>query len=399
LNRIKKGFVGDDPQWIITRSEFQDAMEEHSTPRRITFKTDYLINILLDQKLVCSGLGNYLTCEILHRMKISPWARVAEVWNTPTVRNNLFDVCKSVVQEAYEKHGARGYQDLFGVAGNFEPEIYNRSTCLSNPDQCIKCEPGPHGRNVFYTKDQLVLVPDSTKRKITDFFQMADKKPKAAEVLGSKAECVDPIQFAMQNTDCRFWTQPFANRSLFESAISVIMSQRVQFSTSSKWRKWLYEKVGTRQLTYRHIEQIYTQDWKQNTCLTDCQLASIRTLCEKERTDTMRLEDLADISGLSTWSVDSIKVMLNHDPNVFLSTDKWIAARLADIYPAYKDEFKGKSTSVIHHTFSKLHTDSQKWTNITRFLWRLKPEGALKVRNGCSLTSCDFLPLNPTCNV
>jgi formamidopyrimidine-DNA glycosylase len=218
LDRIAKGFLGSDSKWIVTKEEFQRALSEQATPKTVRSKTNYLINVLLDQKLVCSGLGNYLLCEIFHKLKISPWARCAEVWSVPRIRDSLFECCKTIVETAYRDHGAQGYQDLFGRAGCFQPEVYDRITCASDASIAVRCNQGPHGRKFYYTDDQVAVqshtVKNSSKRKttITAFFEVELKRqmiidaiqvpPTAASaVLTIQPEDNDPIRKAMKHAD------------------------------------------------------------------------------------------------------------------------------------------------------------------------------------------------------
>jgi len=158
LSSICKGFLGDDVSLIITKNEFQKALHKHAIPKKVKDKTDYLFNVLIDQKLVCSGLGNYLLNEIFHKMGLSPWVRCSQMWNNDLHRNRLFEVCRDTVLEAYQSHGSVGYRDLYGNVGKFEPEVYGRSHCKYDPLIRVRCENGPHGRSCYYTDDNRLAV-------------------------------------------------------------------------------------------------------------------------------------------------------------------------------------------------------------------------------------------------
>ena len=61
--------------------------------------------------------------------------------------------------------------------------------------------------------------------------------------------------------------------------------------------------------------------------------------------------------GISAWSVDAIRVMLNCDSNIFLSSDGWIGARLAEMmYPQHKLVFyKNQKASLAHTNLVCIH--------------------------------------------
>lgn len=129
LNRIKPSFVG---RFILSREDWMNSMRSFS-------KKKLLRSLLMDQKELCSGIGNYLLAEILYWAKLHPETRVGQL--SEQMMSTLYDVCMTVVQGHYNR--------------SLEKVIYRK-----------RVSPGGHaiisetigGRTVYYSPTEQVLL-------------------------------------------------------------------------------------------------------------------------------------------------------------------------------------------------------------------------------------------------
>lgn len=108
-----------------------------------------------------SGIGNYLLAEGLYKAKIDPYASLNEL--SDEQYRSLFQQLKTTAQNSYRANGvtrASGgtYTDIYGEPGKFvfELECYGRDIA-SNFQPVIQDTNGPHGRTIWYTKEQLSM--------------------------------------------------------------------------------------------------------------------------------------------------------------------------------------------------------------------------------------------------
>jgi len=60
-----------------------------------------IIKILMDQTILGSGLGNYLSVEVLHSCKISPYKKLKEFYNDKTLSDRLAEAIKYTVKLSF----------------------------------------------------------------------------------------------------------------------------------------------------------------------------------------------------------------------------------------------------------------------------------------------------------
>jgi len=107
LSQIASAFIG---RFILSKNEWCQRINEIMASRR---KTNLIRDVLLDQRMLCSGIGNYLIAEIMYYAKLHPLItldklQLAELYG-------LYDLCSWVVKGHYD-HSLRKV-------------IYNKSQC------------------------------------------------------------------------------------------------------------------------------------------------------------------------------------------------------------------------------------------------------------------------------
>ena len=122
-----------------------------------TKPTTNVCRFLMDQSKI-SGVGNYILSEGLYRASIDPFCTLADLDKEQEER--LFTELQKVAVESF---GAQGmtrqggqYRTYEGIQGEyaFELQCYGRDYA-ANGEVVYKQLNGPHGRTIWYTKEQL----------------------------------------------------------------------------------------------------------------------------------------------------------------------------------------------------------------------------------------------------
>jgi DNA-formamidopyrimidine glycosylase len=115
-------------------------------------KNKYLVKCLMDQKSICSGVGNYLLSEILYDTKTKVEASCNEV--DP---NLLYNSIKKIKNLALSHLGMsrKDYRTVSGEKGTFSQclKVYDKKT-TDEGEKVIKIK-GKHGRTIYCIKSQI----------------------------------------------------------------------------------------------------------------------------------------------------------------------------------------------------------------------------------------------------
>lgn len=111
----------------------------------------YLAAALMDQRTICSGIGNYLLSEIFYEAKLKPFVRCNELSKDQI--NQFIKASEKVILESYSYGGVSmsDYIHIDGEKGTYE----NRLKVYGNDKKYIdgkkiQCMKGPHNRNIWY---------------------------------------------------------------------------------------------------------------------------------------------------------------------------------------------------------------------------------------------------------
>lgn len=110
----------------------------------------YLVKCLMDQRSICSSIGNYLLSEILHRANIHPESKCSEVDG-----KKLYNSCKEVITESYDAKGVskKDYKDVDGEKGSYYNclRVYEK-TKDEKGRKVVKIK-GKHSRSIYYVPE------------------------------------------------------------------------------------------------------------------------------------------------------------------------------------------------------------------------------------------------------
>jgi uracil-DNA glycosylase len=141
------------------------------------------------KKNLC-GIGNYILAEGLYRAGLDPFASLKEF--TEKQQRSLFRALQSVALESYAAQGMTRqqggvYATVDGSKGEFEMQLqcYGRQICpRGNP--VLKDTAGPHGRTIWYTKDQLFMPLSQRYQSTIDGESIAHKSVHSGNDLQSR---------------------------------------------------------------------------------------------------------------------------------------------------------------------------------------------------------------------
>jgi 3-methyladenine DNA glycosylase/8-oxoguanine DNA glycosylase len=174
--------------------------------------------------------------------------------------------------------------------------------------------------------------------------------------------------------------------SMFHQTISLIISQKISFKKSRSIRSKIFEKIyPDNEFTIENIKLIKGEI--ANFGIEKTQLDTINNILEiykPDINDTKWIEDIKNIKGIGIWTIKCLKIMFDVDNDIFLSEDYWIRSRLSELYN-------------VDYIFSikECNEISKQWignrTIVSKFLWRIKPEGIIALKNKYTLTQEHFL--------
>ncbi len=124
-------FLGEN---VISLQEFSDKIKKNK---------EYFVKAIMDQKSICSGVGNYALSEILHLSKITNFNICCNELKNDEI-GRLYESCKYILNESYKYGGAsfKDYHRLDGSNGNFREKlkVYEKGKKVK----------GKHGRSIYY---------------------------------------------------------------------------------------------------------------------------------------------------------------------------------------------------------------------------------------------------------
>jgi 3-methyladenine DNA glycosylase/8-oxoguanine DNA glycosylase len=192
----------------------------------------------------------------------------------------------------------------------------------------------------------------------------------------------------------KYWDIP--KYSLFHETISLIISQRISFQKGRTIRRNLYQKLSLQineSMTPDKVIILTDIDYQQINMSND-KISIIRNVTNNIsnnlwypnsiETLEMSFQSLQNISGIRPWTLSALKIKLYPQlyPDILLTNDKWISSRLKELRSEYHCVINDSNPRLLYQmTLSE----------ISLFLWRLKPSGTEKLNKGFLLSQEDFL--------
>lgn len=174
-----------------------------------------------------------------------------------------------------------------------------------------------------------------------------------------------------------FWNLP--KKTLFHNLINLVISQKISFAEGRKIRQNLYKKINNYEITKEIIKNLTDIDFKK--CgMDNNKIEVVKKIIEEEN---LTITSISKIKGIGPWTIKSLKI-LNDESGIFLSEDYWIRKRLKELYN------KEKIPSIKEAELLVKDVDCDK-SHISKFLWRIKPQGIEKIKNNINLEKNDFL--------
>ena len=119
----------------------------------------FLVDALMDQKTICSGIGNYLQNEIMYVAKLNPYVMIKEL--TDVQINTVFDISLDIIKDSYKYGGVsiKDYKDINNKKGTYQDHIKIYRKKLDPLGNKIVSIVGPHNRTSWYCEAIQGSVP------------------------------------------------------------------------------------------------------------------------------------------------------------------------------------------------------------------------------------------------
>lgn len=116
-------------------------------------KNRLFANCLMDQKSVCSGIGNYLLSEIFYACGLNPYVKCGEL--SDELVDRFYTKANLVIKESYDKGGVsvRDYRDTSGTKGEYQKELKVYGKKVDPSGNKVVRIIGPHNRSFWYVKE------------------------------------------------------------------------------------------------------------------------------------------------------------------------------------------------------------------------------------------------------
>lgn len=176
-------------------------------------------------------------------------------------------------------------------------------------------------------------------------------------------------------------------KSYFHNIISLITSQEVSFQKGRQIRQKLYEIIKSDEFTKENIKNISDKD------LITIGIKNSRIVCIREISELKihNEETCIKIKGIGPWTIKAASILSStsfdeaENTGIILYEDKWIRKRLSELVGCNKI-LTEKETISFFEANVKGH-----YTLLSYFLWRIKPSGVKKWKNGDILEREDFV--------
>ncbi len=227
--------LGPDILYDCSEASFLELMRKQ-------VQTMNICKLLMNQKKI-AGIGNYILSEALYRSNVDPFASLSEISDDQAKL-----LYAEVVQTAKESYRAQGvtrrdrgsYRDIDGNEGNysFSLQCYGREYCAKGK-KVIRDTDGPHGRTIWYVKDQLFVprleqkhvVPRLLPSAQTDQSIVLDGNPTNEKMVNSSSteQIVDEdlsLIEALQEDSWKKELDSFLNSETFTRLSDFVASER-----------------------------------------------------------------------------------------------------------------------------------------------------------------------------
>ena len=169
--------------------------------------------------------------------------------------------------------------------------------------------------------------------------------------------------------------------SLYKSLISLIISQQISFKASRKLRGNLYQYLGSNEFTPENILKITSVQWE-GWGLNPHRRELIHRVTDMALKSELRVADLSKIEGIGPWTLKGLQIMTYIEPDVFLYEDAFIRKHIRKLF--------GNLTLRQIQKLSQTPVWAGQRSLVSRFLWRLRDSGALKLIQGENITPEDL---------
>jgi 3-methyladenine DNA glycosylase/8-oxoguanine DNA glycosylase len=187
------------------------------------------------------------------------------------------------------------------------------------------------------------------------------------------------ILYAAQQAQNQAWLPPATSR--YHAIISLLLSQRISFTQSRHLRQSLYTALNTTEFTPNLLATLKPELKAMIPSKFHRIIDRVTALALTNQLDWIQL---GQIDGIGPWTIKGAKLMTREDDDIFLAEDLYIRQRLRELYDLPTIP-----------TIRQARMMAQVWGGshslVSRFLWRLRPAGAKRLREGHPIQQSDLI--------
>ena len=150
LHHAQKYIQDLAPSWLSTHHQI--TLEKFISGIQHANKK-YLVCVLMDQRQVCSGIGNYLLSEIMYACKLHPDIRCNQL--SVNVMSQIYHNATKIIQLAYTLNGAtfKNFLNVDTTPGTYSTkmQVYGQSHDIHG--NVVSTQRGHHGRTIHFVEN------------------------------------------------------------------------------------------------------------------------------------------------------------------------------------------------------------------------------------------------------
>lgn len=134
---------------------------------------------------------------------------------------------------------------------------------------------------------------------------------------------MDLINIGILNETKNFYK--LKHYGIFHQTISLIISQKISFSSSRKIRQKMFELIfPEKEFTVKNISNI-TKDTLISFGIDENKYETILNILKLDNSNENQwITKISKIKGIGSWTIKCLKIMFNIDNDLFLYEDLWI---------------------------------------------------------------------------
>lgn len=175
------------------------------------------------------------------------------------------------------------------------------------------------------------------------------------------------------------------SKSLFHNTISLVISQKIAFGKGRAIRIKIYDKIGSYEMSYDNMKD-FTKEDLASFGLESFQIETIQRVMALPQ-PLVYNDVINKVKGIGEWTKKALELYEGNKDNILLVEDYWIRKRVRDLFDLSK-------IPTVKEAEKLLDGICKNKSNVSKFLWRIKPEAIKKIRGNMCSDKCNSIALD-----